>query len=448
MAETARRPAWVDAAVAGIMLLLWALAALEVASGWRAAGTLAGAVALLLALWGAVSRGGVPRLAAIVFGGTGFLLLWRSGAWGDGMAALEKAARFTAFVTCLHLLRTIVLTEPLLARVQDGFIALRPQAKNGALQILSTLFSLPLGIGAISVIAPFVTREEDPAARLEGASWTMRGMAHANLFSPFTVAMGMVASCLPLLDLPVQMGAGLALAVLMILATHALGQCRLPRHLPASFWRAFAGVMLPVTLIVAVNITAIFALGLTTVQSATLVVPASALVLAGIAALSGPALAGRGLVMARMIRQTAAGTDGETAVFVAALCFAAGVTATPEITEAIRRLAPVLGPEAMIVATLVGIAGVSSMGLHMVVPTTVLLTLFGPAMPDATHMTLLALAALIGWSFGAIASMGSISFLICAKLFEVPARRLAFGRNLRFMLALSAGFSAGVLLLV
>ena len=137
----------------------------------------------------------------------------------------------------------------------------------------------------------------------------------------------------------------------------------------------------------------------------------------------------------------------ESAVFVAAMWFAAAITATPEVGQFVALLTPYLGAGAMIAVTLVVMIAVVSAGVHMMVPMTVLLTLFGPHMPDPLHLALLALAGLIGWAFGALAAMGSISFLVCAKLFEVSARQLAYGINLRLMLSIVALYSLGVLLL-
>lgn len=431
-----------------IIFLLWLLAAIETLTDWRLAISIAGILALILSLWAAATRSGYPRFAVLVFGGAGALMLARSEAWMVGLGALENASRFVAFLGCLHLLRAIVQSSPSLRTVQDSFIAFRPQAKRGALQLLGMLFSLPLAIGAISVIAPFVAREPDPEVRLDAAAWAMRGLSFAVFFSPFTVAMGIVGASLPGLDLPLLMGLGCLLSLVVLAIPHLIGQARLPRSLPASFWQALWAVLMPVFLIVVANITVIFGGGLSTVQAAILVVPVFAVAVALISPLLVPAAKGRGRAMAGMIRQTVGSFDNEIAVFVSALVFAAGVTATPEINAMSQQLVAALGPPAMIVATLLGIALFSSLGVHMVVPTTVLLTLFGPSMPDALHLALLALAGLLGWTFGTMSAMGSIAFLICANLFGVSARRLAFGQNLRFMLMLFAAYSAAILLLL
>lgn len=452
MAEAARakKPGEKQAerAIPLLVLIIWILAVAELVTGWRWPITIAALMAVMIALRGAVARGGFPRFAVIVFGGVGTLLIWRVGAWGDGLVGLERAARLTAFVTCLHGLRSIVHTAPRLAEVQDGLTAFRLEARRGAMQLLSFVFSVPLAIGAISVIAPFLTRERDGETRQDLAIWGMRGMGVAIFFSPFTVAMGVAVAALPDLNLPLLMGMGFALALAVLAFPFLTGQCKLPRHLTPRFWGALGDVLLPIAIIVVVNIATILTLGLTTVQSAIVVVPASALVIALLAELAGGRRAsGRGMAMFRLVRQVAVNFDMESAVFVAAMWFAAAITATPEVGQFVEMLTPYLGAGAMIAVTLIVMVSVVSAGVHMMVPMTVLLTLFGPHMPDPLHLALLALAGLVGWAFGALAAMGSISFLVCAKLFEVSARQLAYGTNLRLMLGIVVLYSLGVLLL-
>src|SRR5690554_5168018 len=114
MAEAARakKPGEKQAeqAIPLLVLIIWILAVTELLSGWRWPITVAALMAAMIALWGAIVRGGFPRFAVIVFGGIGTLLIWRVGGWGEGLAGLERAARLTAFVTCLHGLRSIVQT--------------------------------------------------------------------------------------------------------------------------------------------------------------------------------------------------------------------------------------------------------------------------------------------------------------------------------------------------
>lgn len=424
--------------IPAIVLLLWVLALVDTLTGWRPAMTLAAGLALLVTCWSALTRPGFSRTATLLFGGAACVLLARAGTWTDGLRAMESAARFLAFLACLYGLRSLVQTARALPQVQESFVAFRQQARRGALQLLAWVFALPLAMGAISVLVPFVAREQDPRLRADLAGWAMRGMSLTVLFSPFTIAMGVVSATLPAVNLLALIGSGFLLSLALVLSAYGLGHCRLPRHLPASFWRALRSVLAPVLLVVIANIGLILASDLTPVQSAIVVIPL-------FAALTGLAGRGRGTAMAKATRKALVGFDAEIAVFLSALLFAEAIRTTPEVAAFVGELAKDLGPSAMIVATLLAVGALSFFGLHMIVPTTVLLGLFGPAMPDATHLTLLGLAGLLGWAYGAMGAVGSIGFIACAKLFGVPARQLALGRNLRFSLVVGALLSAAVL---
>ncbi|GHA88266.1 hypothetical protein GCM10007159_07100 [Modicisalibacter luteus] len=125
--------------------------------------------------------------------------------------------------------------------------------------------------------------------------------------------------------------------------------------------------------------------------------------------------------------------DGEIAIFSGALVFAAAVTSTPEVQEVVSLLAYSLGANILISLTVLAIAIPASLGLHMVVPATITLTLFGPVMPSDLHVALLGLAALIGWAYGAMAALGSLAFLTACRAFSVSPTALAKGENMRFM---------------
>lgn len=428
----------VASAVPFVVLLLWSLAAVDTITGWRPVIALAAGIGLLTTLWAAINRPGFPRIAVILFGGGAVLLLARADAWSEGLRATENAARFIAFLACLYGLRSLVQTAPTLPQVQDSFVAFRTQARRGALQLLAWVFALPLAMGSISVLVPFVAREQEPRLREDLAGWAMRGMSLTVLFSPFTIAMGVVTSVLPQLDLLLLIGSGFVLSTVLVLSSHLLGQCRLPRSLPASFWRALRAVLVPVLMVVVVNISLIVSTGLAPVQSAILVIPLFLLIF-------GVVGRGRGPAMVRDTRRALHGFDAEIGVFLSALVFAEAVRSTPEVATVVGDIAGNLGPGVMIVATLVAISLLSSLGLHMIVPAVVLLSLFGPAMPDDLHLTMLGMAGLLGWAYGAMGALGSVGFIACAKLFGVSARRLALGRNLRFMLVVVAVLSTAVL---
>ncbi|SME90341.1 hypothetical protein SAMN06265365_101300 [Tistlia consotensis] len=421
---------WRHLALPAVIFLLWACAALQILTGARLFADAAGfCVALIAVAALATSRGMGPRVLAIL-GGGGLALAWLADDWPAALAGLDRAAAFAAFLGCLYALRGIVQASPALPTVQSAFVAFRPTARRGALQLLGLLFSVPLAIGAISIIAPLVAKEEDPAIREDIATWALRGVGLAVLFSPFTVCMGIVVSSLgSALPMAWLLIVGFATALLLAAIPHALGQCRLPRSLPRAFWVALWRVLAPVVLLIVANMTLVFAGGLTPVRAAILLVP-----LVGLAVTLR-----RDRAAQRQTAETILAAwrrfDAEIAIFVGSLVFAGVVTTIPEVREPVARLTELLGPGALIGATVLGIAVMASVGVHMVVTATILLTVFAPFMPDTPHLVLLGLAGLMGWAFGAMAAAGSLSFVAAVNILGVRARRLAFGPNLRFMAA-------------
>lgn len=420
---------------------MWLCVVAGLLGGIDAAWLLATGVSLLLGLWGAWRNAGLPRIALIGFGGSATAMFALSGEWGAAAAALRNASVLIVFLACLYLLRALVEGAPQLPRVQAGFGEQPFVRRRGAVQLLAWVFALPLAVGATSVVVALVRSEADPARRLDLAGWAMRGVFLTVLYSPFTIAMAVVTSVLSGVDLVALIATGFVFSALLLVSAHAAGQCRLPRGVAPDFWPAAAAVIAPVLGLVAVNTSIILLSPFSPAQAGSLVIPAFV------------ALAALYLGRARaegMLRSTREGLtryDGEVAVFLSALLFAGAVAEAPAVAALLREPLQGLGPSVLIVATGAGIVLCTFVGLHMVVSTSVLLGLFAPAMPDAVHVTALGLAALTGWGLGAMCGIGSVSFLTCARLFDVPARGLALGRNLRFILVTLA-LSGGVTLIL
>lgn len=423
----AAKSAWMKV-LPGLVLLLWLLSATAALSGAVLPTRIAGGLALLISIGAVLNHSGFSRWIAVLLGGGGALVAFYRDDWPALLDGLGRAATFAAFLGCLYALRSFVQTAPQLREVQDAFVAFRPASRRGAVQFLGFLFSVPLAVGTVSVVAPLIARQKDQAVREETASWALRGMGLAVLFSPFTVAMGVVTSSLgERLPFGVLLGSGFALAVLLMGFPHILGVCRIPRRLPRRFWEALARVLFPVLILIAANLSLVFLFGFTPPQATILLVPPLGATLALY----------RGKAVRRQMTSITLDAwrrfDSEVAIFVGALVFASVITRVPEISEIVGQTVEMFGPGALIAIAMVGIAVPTALGLHMVVTVTILLTVFAPAMPDVLHLVLLGLSGLIGWAFGAMAALGSIGFLAATRIFDVSASRLALGSNFRFM---------------
>ncbi len=429
MKPVAGRLAW-SRLLPGLVVLLLLLAAWTSLSNMVLPGRIAGLLALVITVGAILRHKDFVRWIALFLGGSGVILAYLRDDWIAVLDGLARAAIFASFLACLYGLRSFVQSAPRLREVQDAFVAFRPASRRGAVQFLGLVFSVPLAVGTVSVVAPLIARQKEPQVREETASWALRGMGLAVLFSPFTVAMGVITTALgERLSFGLLIGSGFLLALTLAAVPHVLGICRFPRRLSPQFWQALGRVLLPVLLLIAANLTLVFSFGFSPPEATILLVPPMGLLLGWIRG------AGARAQMISVTLDAWRRFDSEVSIFVGALVFASVITGVPEIASLVERVAGDFGPGALIAIAMVGIAVPTALGLHMVVTVTILLTVFAPAMPDSLHLVLLGLAGLLGWAFGAMAALGSIAFLAATRIFEVSAYRLALGSNFRFMTA-------------
>jgi len=415
-------PAWI--------LGLWCCGALSILLDSDGMRHWAGGIALLIVLLSCLTQFGLNCKIFLVLFGASLALMAHSQHWSAIAEGLERAAMISAFLASLYVLRAVIQTAPRLREVNDSFATLEPRPRRGMVQLLGVCFGVPLAVGAVSVIAPLVTyQHHDAAVQEDIAGWSIRGIGLSVLFSPFTVAMGIVTASLgEQLQLWRVLTIGLVLACVLLALSFLGGLCRLPRELPARFWKALCWVLCPVLGLVALNLMLYTSVGLNPLQGATLLIPPLALC---IALRRGLAVRGRMLALTQRYWRD---FDSEITIFSGALIFAIAVNTTPEVQDWVLMLAHNIGANALIALTVLVIAIPASLGLHMVVPATITLTLFGPVMPTELHVALLGIAALIGWAYGVITALGSLAFLTACKAFAVSPTALAKGENMRFMM--------------
>lgn len=414
-------PAWV--------LGLWSCGVLAILFDSEPMRQMSGSIALIIVVLSCLTRAGVNRRVFLVLFCGALALIAHSRNWGAITEGLERAATISAFLASLYVLRAVIQTSPRLREVNDSFTILPLRPRRGLVQLLGVSFGVPLAVGAVSIIAPLATYQSgDRGAQEDIAGWSIRGIGLSVLFSPFTVAMGVVTASLgDRLQLWRVLLIGFTLAIGLLALSFLCGRCRLPRELPASFWKALSWVLGPVLGLVALNLALYLSIALNPLQGATLFIPPLAMC---IALCRGAVVRRRMLTLTRDYWRD---FDSEITIFSGALVFAVAVTSMPEVREWISILAHGVGANALIALTLLAIAIPASLGLHMVVPATITLTLFGPVMPSELHVALLGVAALVGWAYGAMAALGSLAFLTACKAFAVSPAALAWGENMRFM---------------
>ncbi len=79
---------------------------------------------------------------------------------------------------------------------------------------------------------------------------------------------------------------------------------------------------------------------------------------------------------------------------------------------------------------------VSFIGIHPVISSTILLTIFTSSFFNIEPYLIMQ-AHLIGWCTGTLCSMASLSVITCSNLFKVPSHKVAFGVNVYVVLGFS-----------
>lgn len=408
---------------------------------WGWASHLAAGVAAFIACSAVFTTKGTPRKTFIICSILIALIITYDGQWQALWEGVQKAALFACFLASLFALGALVRLSNRLEGIQHTFDQ-QPQAdRSGMLQMLGLLFAVPLAVGAVSIVAPLLSARLSQASRLTDASWAMRGMGLAVLFSPFTVAMGVaIESSVSRLPIGALMLVGLLMALSLVAFSFMRGQCAWPRQLSRQFLYDLALMLGPVVVLIGVNLTAVFGLGFTPMQAAVVtLIPGVTL----IAVSRTPAALSKA---SADVRHAWSYFDGEIAIFVASLCFASVVSSVGEVNEAVGAFAALTGPTALIILTAVLIVGFAMVGVHMVVTATLFVTVFSPLMQTDWQLVLLALAALLGWSFGTMVALGSLAYVAACKVLGVSRQKMAVGINLRFMSVSVLIFSVLVLI--
>lgn len=429
--------------IPAVVAVIWLASASGILMDEGRLRAVAGILAAGLTVGCVVRKKGMVRFFTLTLAAASAALLFAFDAdMGALRAGLERSGLFCAFLAGLYALRSSVESSPALGAVRAHLRDLPRETRRGVMLWLGWAFSVPLAIGALSVVAPLVARDADVDERAEAATWGIRGMALTLLFSPFTVAMGLVTSMRPEVSLTTMVMIGLPLSLAATAVPLVTGACRSPLAAGRAVWAAVGRALAPVFVLIAADLAVSGVLGWSAVETAIVLVAPFALAMAA----SGGRARLRTVFDATRIGWGR--FDSEVAIFTSALVFAALTTSSPTVLGIFEHAAHLAGPATLVVTALASICVLAMIGVHMVVPAVIALSVLGPLMPDGPAMALLCLSVLLGWSFGAMTALGSISFLVATTIFRVPARRVAFGPNLLFMIGLCGVYAVGVALIL
>ncbi|MBJ3775085.1 hypothetical protein JCR33_05260 [Acuticoccus sp. 2012] len=348
-----------------------------------------------------------------------------------GLAQLRQGALVGAFLQTLILLRATVEEHPRLSAIQTRFEAIDSRDRNGGIILVSHLLGSVMTIGVMSVFAPLMRRAKGDQ-RLQAAELSMRGFSLIAFWSPFTVAMATVNASMPNLPIWQISLAGAVIAFGALGAGYLLGQFRIGARALGEVLKAITPIGLPLLLLTIVTIIVSVAFGLGALRACILVIPPVCLVWSKTMSRKAIANIGR-----RTIRSLDRLADDIT-LFTMSLVLAGLVLDVPSLLEALGSLIGEGRPSyVFFVIGAALIAALPMIGIHMILPTTLVLAIFANLSGHSDGADLLmTMLVLVGWCFGSMLSPASVALLTASSMFDVPIERLTWGSNMGFLLGL------------
>ncbi|MDC0662980.1 hypothetical protein [Marinobacter sp. SS21] len=157
-------------------------------------------------------------------------VLWSSGAITPAqlMAAVDRAAFFTFFLTALAVLKEAAQSSPLVRQCGTAMVQQPPGRRYLLMTLGAHLFSIMLNVGALNVLGTMVQRAIRPGQDAESRriaairsrrmlTATLRGFAGLPMWSPTSVTMLLVLSGIPELSWEAYAPYGLVWCALFIL---------------------------------------------------------------------------------------------------------------------------------------------------------------------------------------------------------------------------------------
>src|SRR6185437_13043402 len=185
----------------------------------------------------------------------------------------ERSQIFGAFLPSVLFLRATAEESPRIERLRHGLGALAPQAAQNWTLFGSHALGAVLSVGAMSVVAPVVSRGADDARRTGLATSSARGVGAAVMWSPFFVAMGFTSQLVPHVAIGALIAIGAGLGAIGLGLSLAMYTPRLTRAAFVASLAQLKPLLFPMAIVIAAVVGASAAFGLPGLSSVSLVVP-------------------------------------------------------------------------------------------------------------------------------------------------------------------------------
>ncbi len=437
-------------------LLLVTLATLIHLVGGSVAWQAAGIVALLLYLM--TLKGQLTRMAKgllCVAGVLTLLALWRSPTPGQLLfEASGRFAFFATFVVALSMLRLPAYRSRLVRRCGQSMLLQPPSRRYPILSLGSALFGIILNIGVLNLFAAMIEKSNTLSAA-QGRAWVrearqrrmmlalLRGFSLAPLISPMGIGVAVVLSSLPQVTWPQLAPYILGAAALIFMAGWAVDYFTGP-HPPAN--KTYVTPSLRPLAQFSVLLIGIVALVFSIAWLLELRLPIAALLGAPTGALLWLAWQRRRLgygglpaaitAVHRQLPWLLSPSANEIVVLGAAgylghVCV--GLVDTQQLAPLLAVLDP-LGTLNAVLAMLM-VVGLAQIGVNPIVTVTLLVGLLPTLGIEGLTPELIGASLMVGWALALMSSPMTASMLILSRFTGVPATRIGYRWNGRFLVA-------------
>ena len=437
-------------------LLLVTLATLIHLVGGSVAWQAAGIVVLLLYLM--TLKGQLTRMAKGLLCAAGvltLLALWRSPTPGQLLfEASGRFAFFATFIVALSMLRLPAYRSRLVRHCGQSMLLQPPSRRYPILSLGSALFGIILNIGVLNLFAAMIEKSNTLSAA-QGRAWVrearqrrmmlalLRGFSLAPLISPMGIGVAVVLSSLPQVTWPQLAPYILGAAALIFMAGWAVDYFTGP-HPPAN--KTYVTPSLRPLAQFSVLLIGIVALVFSIAWLLELRLPIAALLGAPTGALLWLAWQRRRLgygglpaaitAVHRQLPWLLSPSANEIVVLGAAgylghVCV--GLVDTQQLAPLLAVLDP-LGTLNAVLAMLM-VVGLAQIGVNPIVTVTLLVGLLPTLGIDGLTPELIGASLMVGWALALMSSPMTASMLILSRFTGVPATRIGYRWNGRFLVA-------------
>ncbi len=358
----------------------------------------------------------------------------------DTSSLIEGGNYILVFAGLIPTMGLVRATAQKLENVKQSQILLSKLPKESCgsgFQITAHFFGSVINTGVFAMLAAAMPPKSGFYYRKLVAESVLRGMSSSATWSPFFVAFVVGQVYLDAISAWIGLAIGLIMGsvfsmISITLLTHQLTWKKLQESI-ACLKPMLPTLLITMTLVVG---SAIF-FNLTALSAVIIVMP----ILVGCYLFTIPAnIKPIGIETLIYLKQN---TDDIVVISVAMLV-GFFVTNSPDALATFHKLNLLMIPSwSVLIFIPLTMASLSLIGIHPVISSTVLLSVFTSSQLNIST-PLLMQAHLLGWCTGTMSSIASLSVITCSTLFQIPSTKLCFGINA--LTTLIFAFLGGILL--